>query len=74
MNYPSSNTWGVESAPLGTTNVTTLTEVNGFQTLANGGVYQQGYLIDSITDSTGKKSTNIKKLLFKFILKQQRQL
>ena len=55
MNYPSSNTWGVESAPLGTTNVTTLTEVNGFQTLANGGVYQQGYLIDSITDSTGKE-------------------
>lgn len=55
MNYPANSTWGVESAPLGTTDVTTLTEVNGFQTLANGGVYQQGYLIDSITDSTGKE-------------------
>ncbi|MFC4772145.1 transglycosylase domain-containing protein [Enterococcus hermanniensis] len=55
MNYPSSDTWGVESAPLGTTNVSTLTEVNGFQTLANGGTYEQGYLIDSITDSTGKE-------------------
>ncbi|MDT2711217.1 transglycosylase domain-containing protein [Enterococcus dongliensis] len=55
MNYPTSNTWGVESAPLGTTGVSTLTEVNGFQTLANDGVYQQGYLIDSITDSTGKE-------------------
>ena len=55
MNYPTSNNWGVESAPLGTTEVSTLTEVNGFQTLANDGVYQQGYLIDSITDSTGKE-------------------
>lgn len=55
MNYPTSNNWGVESAPLGTTEVSTLTEVNGFQTLANEGVYQQGYLIDSITDSTGKE-------------------
>lgn len=55
MNYPSSDTWGVESAPLGTTNVSTMTEVNGFQTLANGGTYEQGYLIDSITDSTGKE-------------------
>ena len=55
MNYPTSNDWGVEAAPLGTTNVSTLTEVNGFQTLANNGVYQQGYLIDSITDSTGKE-------------------
>ncbi|MDT2828525.1 transglycosylase domain-containing protein [Enterococcus viikkiensis] len=55
MNYPASHDWGVEAAPLGTTNVSTLTEVNGFQTLANDGVYQQGYLIDSITDSTGKE-------------------
>lgn len=55
MNYPTSNDWGVEAAPLGTTNVSTLTEINGFQTLANNGVYQQGYLIDSITDSTGKE-------------------
>ncbi|MBM7712605.1 transglycosylase domain-containing protein [Enterococcus xiangfangensis] len=55
MNYPTSNTWGVESAPLGTTGISTLTEINGFQTLANGGVYQQGYMIESITDSTGKE-------------------
>jgi penicillin-binding protein len=53
MNYPASDNWGVESAPLGTINVSTLTQTNGFQTLANGGVYQEGYVVDSITDNTG---------------------
>ena len=33
--------------------VTTLEQTNGFQALANGGVYQEGYLIDSITDNSG---------------------
>lgn len=55
MDFPSSDYWGVESAPLGTIETSTLTQVNGFQTLANGGVYQEGYLIESITDSTGKE-------------------
>lgn len=55
MNYPASHDWGVEAAPLGTTDMTTATQVNGFQALANGGVYQEGYVIDSITDSTGKE-------------------
>lgn len=55
MNFPSSDNWGVESAPLGTIETTTLNQVNGFQALANGGVYQEGYLIESITDSTGKE-------------------
>ncbi|MFV0558397.1 MAG: transglycosylase domain-containing protein [Enterococcus sp.] len=53
MNFPSSETWSFESAPLGTTGVTTLQETNGYQTLANGGVYQEAYLIESITDSQG---------------------
>lgn len=54
MNYPTNDNWGVESAPLGTVDVTTLEQTNGFQALANGGVYQEGYLIDSITDNSGK--------------------
>lgn len=53
MNFPSSNDWYEESAPLGPMNVSTLQETNGFQTLANGGVYQEGYLIESITDNEG---------------------
>lgn len=54
MNYPTNDNWSVESAPLGTVDVTTLEQTNGFQALANGGVYQEGYLIDSITDNSGK--------------------
>ncbi len=53
MNYPTNSNWGVESAPLGTVEVTTLQQTNGFQALANNGVYQQGYMIDSITDNAG---------------------
>ncbi|MDT2835420.1 transglycosylase domain-containing protein [Enterococcus durans] len=53
MNYPENANWGVESAPLGTIDVTTLQQTNGFQALANGGIYQEGYLIDSITDNAG---------------------
>ena len=53
MNYPANANWGVESTPLGTIDVTTLQQTNGFQALANGGVYQEGYLIDSITDNAG---------------------
>ncbi len=53
MNYPTNANWGVESAPLGTIDVTTLQQTNGFQTLANGGVYQEAYLIDSIKDNAG---------------------
>ncbi|MDN5907727.1 MAG: hypothetical protein L0H33_05075, partial [Staphylococcus equorum] len=53
MNYPASDSWTYESASSGVPEVTTLAQTNGFQTLANGGVYQEGYLIDSITDSNG---------------------
>ncbi|OJG71646.1 penicillin-binding protein [Enterococcus phoeniculicola] len=53
MNYPASHDWGVEAAPLGTTDVTTLNQTNGYQALANGGVYQEGYLIESIKDNDG---------------------
>ncbi|HBB1883425.1 TPA: penicillin-binding protein, partial [Enterococcus faecium] len=51
--YPANDNWGVESAPLGTVDVTTLQQTNGFQALANGGVYEEGYIIDSITDNAG---------------------
>jgi penicillin-binding protein len=54
MNYPEDNSWAYESAPLGVTNVTVLTQTNGYQTLANKGVYQEGYLIESIKDNEGE--------------------
>lgn len=53
MNYPNDPSWEYESAPLGVTNITVLNQTNGFQTLANNGVYQEGYLIESIKDSQG---------------------
>ncbi|GCF93449.1 peptidase [Enterococcus florum] len=53
MHYPANDAWGVESAPLGTVETTTLNQVNGFQALANEGVYQEGYMVDSITDNAG---------------------
>ncbi|GMG65777.1 transglycosylase domain-containing protein [Tetragenococcus halophilus] len=53
MNYPDTDSWTYESASSGVTEVTTLQQTNGFQALANDGVYQEGYLIDSITDSSG---------------------
>lgn len=53
MNFPDWADWTYESAPLGTPLVTTLDMANGFQTLANGGVYQEGYMIESIKDSKG---------------------
>ena len=54
MNYPEDNSWAYESAPLGVTNVTVLTQTNGFQTLANKGVYQEGYVIESIKNNEGE--------------------
>lgn len=53
MNFPASDNWGVESAPLGTQEVSVLTQTNGFQTLANHGEYQEGYMIEKITDTAG---------------------
>ncbi|MGX7131519.1 transglycosylase domain-containing protein [Enterococcus songbeiensis] len=53
MNYTALDEWSFESAPLGPMDVTTLQQTNGFQALANGGVYQEGYLIESITDNQG---------------------
>ncbi|WP_429950722.1 transglycosylase domain-containing protein [Enterococcus sp. AZ101] len=53
MNYPASEAWAYESAPLGSVEATVLTQTNGFQALANKGQYQQGYMIDKITDTNG---------------------
>ncbi|MDN6127613.1 MAG: penicillin-binding protein, partial [Tetragenococcus halophilus] len=53
MNYPASESWTYESASSGVPEVTTLEQTNGFQTFDNGGVYQEGYLVESITDSNG---------------------
>ncbi|WP_438756706.1 transglycosylase domain-containing protein [Enterococcus sp. AZ126] len=53
MNYPASDAWAYESAPLGSVETTVLTQTNGFQTLANKGQYQKGYMIDKITDNSG---------------------
>lgn len=54
MNYPATDYWQYEAASSGIPEITTLTQTNGFQTLANGGVYQQGYLIESIKDTHGQ--------------------
>lgn len=53
MNYPEDEKWGYESAPLGTVETNVVTQTNGFQTLANGGKYQEAYLIDKILDRNG---------------------
>lgn len=53
MNYPETDAWTYESASSGVPELTTLAQTNGFQTLANDGIYQEGYLIESITDSHG---------------------
>ncbi|WYJ84635.1 penicillin-binding protein 1B [Enterococcus sp. DIV0840] len=54
MNYPASEAWAYQSAPLGSVEATVLTQTNGFQALANKGQYQKGYMIDKITDNSGK--------------------
>lgn len=54
MNYPETDQWTYKSAPLGVMDLTVLEQTAGFQTLANGGAYQKGHMIESITDSTGK--------------------
>lgn len=53
MNYPADERWSYESAPLGSVEASVYTQTNGFQTLANGGVYQKGYMIEKITDNDG---------------------
>lgn len=42
-----------ESSPLGQMDMTVFDQTKGFATLANGGTYNRGYLIDSITDTQG---------------------
>ena len=54
MNYPASEAWAYESAPFGSVETTVLTQTNGFQALANKGQYQKGYMIEKITDNSGK--------------------
>lgn len=53
MNYPETEKWTYESAPMGSVDVDVLTQTNAFQTLANGGQYNKAYMIDKITDSNG---------------------
>lgn len=53
MGYRNMGEWTMESAPLGPMNVSTVQQTNGFQTIANNGVYKEGYMIESITDNQG---------------------
>ncbi|MHC5217182.1 transglycosylase domain-containing protein [Enterococcus sp. LJL128] len=53
MNYPAADGWAFESAPLGSVEASVYTQTNGFQALANKGVYQKGYMIEKITDNEG---------------------
>lgn len=54
MNYPQTSVWQYETAPLGVMEISTLAQTNGFQTLANHGVYQKGYMVEAIIDSNGE--------------------
>lgn len=54
MNFPDTPVWQYPAAPLGVTEITTLEQTNGFQTLANNGTYEEGYLVESIIDANGK--------------------
>ena len=53
MNYPASDAWAYESAPLGPVETNVVTQTNGFQALANKGKYQKAYMIEKITDNSG---------------------
>ena len=53
MNYPASDAWAYESAPLGSVETNVVTQTNGFQALANKGKYQKAYMIEKITDNSG---------------------
>ena len=47
--------YNIESLPLGGGIETTVAQqVNAYQMLSNGGVYEKGHMIDSITDRTGE--------------------
>ncbi|MDR0690958.1 MAG: penicillin-binding protein [Streptococcaceae bacterium] len=47
--------YSIESLPMGGgAETTVIQQVNGFQTLANDGVYQKKYLIEKITEANGK--------------------
>lgn len=67
MNYPASDAWAYESAPLGPVETNVVTQTNGFQALANKGKYQKAYMIEKITDNSGHVSTNTKMKERKFI-------
>lgn len=45
--------YGIESVPLGGTSLTVFEETVAYATLANKGVYNEGYAIDKITDNNG---------------------
>lgn len=54
MGYQIAN-YDIESLPLGGGIETTVAQqVNAYQMLSNGGVYEKGHMIDSITDRTGE--------------------
>ncbi|MGC4440403.1 penicillin-binding transpeptidase domain-containing protein, partial [Streptococcus suis] len=54
MNYTIDN-YNIESLPLGGgVEVSVADQTNFYQMLANNGAYQEKYMIDSITDSTGE--------------------
>jgi penicillin-binding protein len=54
MNYSIAD-YGIESLPMGGgAEVSVAQQINGFQMLANGGVYHKKYLIENITDGDGR--------------------
>lgn len=49
----SADEYHLESSPFGQMDMTVFDQTKGFATLANGGVYNRGYLIDKISDNKG---------------------
>ena len=67
MNYPASDAWAYESAPLGPVETNVVTQTNGFQALANKGKYQKAYMIEKLQTIADMWSTNTKMKERKFI-------
>ncbi|WP_443031071.1 transglycosylase domain-containing protein [Streptococcus sp. DD13] len=54
MNYPLPDVYNIESLPLGGgIDVTVAENTNAYQTLVNGGVYNEKYIVESITAADG---------------------
>ena len=67
--------YGIESLPMGGgIEVTVAQHTNGYQTIANNGVYHQKHVISKIESSDGRVICNFKTSQFKCTRRQRQQL